>query len=104
MYYEELQSRVAQLAEEFIEGMFEVTAEDLGLDPRAGHRLLVGQGCIAAPVARRGALDYYGGFEYVDSDSIMVIGSWVIYSGSDSRVARAIDRAPVAAQEEGDDE
>lgn len=71
--------------------MTEVRADALGLDIRAGHRLFVNEDCIAVSNNDRRTLDYYGGFEYVDSDYIRVIGDYTFYFADDDRVRGHIE-------------
>lgn len=69
--------------------MERVCASNFGLDPRAG--LLATDGdSIIVPLNRAGALDYYGGFEYVDKSAVAIIGDYKIYSCDDERVSEAI--------------
>lgn len=71
----------------------EVTAADMGLDHRAGHEFFVSD-CLRYIFAKNRnvrTLDYYGGFEYVDSSCRNTIGEWTFYSADDQRVAEAID-------------
>lgn len=65
-------------------------AEDLGLDPRAGYHLFVNRDCVAMR-GRTASLDYYGGFEYVDSEYVQVVGDWKFYFCDDERVQDHID-------------
>ena len=65
----------------------EVTAEQLGLDRRAGYCLMVTEDYIIVLDSNRSVLDYYGGFEYVDEDCVKQMGSYVFYSREDERVA-----------------
>lgn len=69
----------------------EVTAEDLGLDRRAGYRLLVTEDYIIVYASNRGVLDYYGGFEYVDAGCVSQMGDYVFYSAEDDRVADCLE-------------
>jgi hypothetical protein len=66
-------------------------AEDLGLDRRAGYALFVNEDFIAVEGDGH-MLDYYGGFEYVDSEYVTVIGDFKFYSAGDRRVKDHIDR------------
>lgn len=70
--------------------MDHASARQLGLDPRCG-RMYVNQDCIivSSESAAR-TLEYYGGFEYVDSDSKIRIGDYTIYLRDDERVEEAI--------------
>lgn len=66
--------------------MTEVKAEDLGLDARSGYRLFVSDECIAVNVSQTRSLEYYGGFEYVDSVYTKIAGDYKFYFREDSRV------------------
>lgn len=63
----------------------------IGLDGRCG-RIYLDEECIIIEKSRRGNLDYYGGFEYVDKDFIQEIGDYVIYLNGDERVLGHIER------------
>lgn len=65
-------------------------ASELGLDYRAGGSLFVSEDCIAVE-GGSSALDYYGGFEYVDKDYVQVVGDWKFYFADDSRVRDHIE-------------
>jgi hypothetical protein len=71
----------------------EVTGEDLGLDGRAAYRLYVDRDhtCIAVDKRNDRTLQYYGCFEYVDTDFRRELGNWVFYFAEDDRVARALE-------------
>lgn len=67
----------------------QVSADELGLDRRAGRLYVdVDHGLIISSNTR--TLDYYGGFEYVHEDAVQVFGKYKIYSDEDERVADAI--------------
>jgi hypothetical protein len=68
-----------------------VNADELGLDIRAGSRLYVDENYIVVRVSNSRALDYYGGFEYVDNSCVQVIGDFKFYSSEDERVQGHID-------------
>lgn len=70
-----------------------IPAHELGLDPRAGF-LYVGEDFVAS--ALPGPLDYYGGFEYVDSEYTLRLGEWKLYFKGDRR----IDNLPCWDEEE----
>jgi len=60
-----------------------IPAHELGLDPRAGF-LYVGEDFVATSRPRE--LDYYGGFEYVDSEYTLRLGEWKLYFKGDHRI------------------
>lgn len=71
--------------------------EKMGLDTRArAWCMWVSRDGIAVKGSTR-SLDYYGGFEYVDSDAITKIGDITFYSIDDDRVRghvlRVLDKA-----------
>ena len=92
---------VDSAATEFIQTCKNVTAKELNLDPRCGS-MWVCDGAIICQANRRGSLDYYGGFEYVDKENITVIGNYVFYSSGDSRVNEHLDY--YIDNQEGDDD
>ena len=70
-----------------------VPAHKLGLDRRCGF-LYVGEDFVASTRPRE--LDYYGGFEYVDSECTFPLGTWKLYFKGDRR----IDNLPCWDEEE----
>jgi hypothetical protein len=87
---------------EFVHKNFnEVSAESLGLDPRAARRLWVNETGIAVKGGTRN-LDYYGGFEYVDQSDRRSLGDWTFYlvSDEDSRVRGHVARVHPELQRE----
>lgn len=70
-----------------------VPAHKLGLDRRCGF-LYVGEDFVASTRPRE--LDYYGGFEYVDSKCTFPLGTWKLYFKGDRR----IDNLPCWDEEE----
>jgi hypothetical protein len=68
-----------------------VESKQLGLDERAGYRIMVTEDAIIVPASARRSLDYYGGFEYVDEHCVNVVGDYVIYSAEDERVQGHLD-------------
>ena len=76
-----------QLAEDYIrENMEEVDPKSCGIDDRACYRLYKGTDGVAIRKSDKGRFDYYGGGEYVDKDSVHVLGDYVFYDREDSRV------------------
>lgn len=88
----DMQEQVFELADEYVSNMEQVNGSDLGLDIRAGYTLFVnvGDGVIACPVQFKSMLDYYGGFEYVDSHFVSTMGGYVFYTGG-ARVQECLD-------------
>lgn len=80
-------------ARQFTAQLQEVTAEQLGLDPRSfwGYAY-VDESAIVVIKEQTRSLDYYGGFEYVDADYRREVGDYVFYLAEDPRVRRHLDR------------
>jgi hypothetical protein len=96
---------VNDAVESFVRENFErVSADKLGLDIRAGYRLYVNEDCIAASGGDTRTLNYYGGFEYVDSEYVQTVGDYTFYMADDERVREHIatyfDRAEEEMTEE----
>ena len=88
----ELQDQIRNLVDEYFEdsGAVRVSAEEVGLDRRAGYVFVsTEEGWIAAVAGNVRNLEYYGGFEYVDDK--LSIGEMTFYSSDSSRVADAIE-------------
>lgn len=92
MNFIELIERADELAEEMLEGAKEARAEAFGLDSRAASKLWAGEGFIAVLRSEDRSLQYYGGFEYVDSGFRTELSWYVFYSAEDSRVAEHLNR------------
>lgn len=87
----ELQARLAELEDEFLNDAIQVSAEQLGLDARACYKLYVTPDAVIANGSDVTLLNYYGGFEYIDEESITRVGSLVIYSGEHNRVRECLE-------------
>ena len=88
-----LKDDVEDLAEDFIKHKMtkiKVSRETLDLDHRSASYVYINDDCIAVDSNQRRTLDYYGGFEYVDMNSVMVLGNYVFYLKSDERVQDVI--------------
>ena len=88
----ELQDQIRNLVDEYFEdsGAVRVSAEEVGLDRRAGYVFVsTEEGWIAAIAGNVRSLEYYGGFEYVTDK--LTIGEMTFYSSDSSRVADAIE-------------
>ena len=67
--------------------------ERIGLDPRSASKLYICDEGIIVYLDNDRTLQYYGGFEYVDSIGCRYqLGDWVFYSAEDDRVRDHIDR------------
>ena len=70
----------------------EVSAKDIGLDPRAGNVLISWQErWIAVPTHSSRCIKYYGGFEYIDHENKTVFGGYTFYDDGSDRVNKCID-------------
>jgi len=76
---------VTELTDNFVGGMIQVPANQLGLDSRCG-KLFVSPDCIGVYKSNDRGLQYYGGFEYVDIEYRYEFGDYVFYSSADNRV------------------
>jgi hypothetical protein len=81
----ELIDNVTELTDSFVGIMGKVPAVKLGLDNRCGS-LFIDPDCIAVYKANDRSLQYYGGFEYVDTQYRHEMGDFVFYSAEDDRV------------------
>jgi hypothetical protein len=81
----DLIDNVTELTDTFVGNMGKVNPEQLGLDHRCGS-LFITPDCIGTYKERDRALQYYGGFEYVDIEYRYEFGDYVFYSSADNRV------------------
>lgn len=81
-----------QQIKDYVSKLPEVQSSQLGLDKRCGL-IFVDEESDALIVQCRNdrMLQYYGGFEYVNPECRMTVGSYVIYFGDDGRVRDALD-------------
>lgn len=86
----DIQEQINDLQEAIIASCKALPASNFGLDARCGT-LLLGDEFIASSAPR--LIDYYGGFEYVDSECITQVGTWKVYSTDDLRVLNAWEKA-----------
>lgn len=68
-----------------------VSADELGLDLRAGYELHVSRDGIIVAEDYDRVLQYYGGFEYVKPMHRQLLGEWVFYSSHSDRVQECLD-------------
>lgn len=110
MYMFNLTESINSLVEEFLEKnatllpRSDVVAALTTLDPRAiSGTVYVGEDYIAVLRLNTRALDYYGGFEYVDKECRVEAGDYVFYSALDERVQSVLDDL-IGLVEDPDDE
>lgn len=85
---------INHMVEEYVEKNFQrVSADDCGLDHRAGSVLFVNDDALVCRKNNIRLLDYYGGFEYVDKDCRSEVGDYVFFFSldCDERVYNAIN-------------
>lgn len=66
-----------------------ISADQCGLDIRAGRLYISREGIVVRNSNRR-TLNYYGGFEYVDEDYVHTLGDYTFYNTDDERVLNAV--------------
>ena len=87
----ELEQQVEELVMQYLKesDAVYISADALGLDYRSGSvHVSVSEDFIA--VNSTYSIEYYGGFEYIDSDYKTTIGHITFYSGEASRVEDCI--------------
>ena len=89
----ELEEKVNELIEEFIENSaaVHVTADKVGLDHRSGYVYISADLDYIAVSHDSRSIEYYGGFEYIDSEYITRLGHMTFYSGETRRVQECIE-------------
>ena len=101
----ELFEKIDDLVKVFLEEeATKVTAEEIGLDRRAAHRLFVTHNAIIVHKKHDASLQYYGGFEYVDKECRKEVGDYVFYTDDDDRVRRHLSYAKTGEYANQDDE
>ena len=79
--------------ERHVNGLRRVRANELGLDNRCGSAY-VGENldCIIVDSSNLRSFNYYGGFEYIDSEDKRQLGDYTIYFNTCDRVSDALER------------
>lgn len=88
----ELVEEVNNKVDSFVDMMEDVVPEVIGLDRRCARKLHISEDAIIVPKSSDRNLQYYGGFEYVDSQYRTELGDWVIYYAEDERVQDHIQK------------
>jgi hypothetical protein len=86
----DLIDEVQDCVERQVQGMRRVRASELGLDDRCG-RAYVDEDCIVVESGNARSYNYYGGFEYIDSEDIRTLGDYVVYLNTADRVRDALE-------------
>lgn len=89
----ELEQKVNDLVDKHLEasGAVEVTADKLGLDYRSGRVYVSLEEDFIAVKGGTGSIDYYGGFEYIDSEYETSIGNVTFYESEPDRVRSCLE-------------
>jgi len=88
----DLVDEVQDLVERQVAGMRRVSATELGLDQRCGFAYVdEDMEAIVVDSARARSFDYYGGFEYIDSEDKRMLGDYVVYMNTSDRVSDALE-------------
>lgn len=83
----QLDESINAAVEQFVEENCKVgDREQTGLDVRAFGKFWYCYEGIFIDAGSRGRLDYYGGFEYIDSECVKSYGDYVFYSADAERV------------------
>ena len=88
----DLADEVQDMVERQVAGMRRVTANELGLDQRCGFAYVdEDMEAIVVDDARARSFNYYGGFEYIDSEDKRQLGDYTIYFRTNDRVNDALE-------------
>jgi len=94
---------VSEVVERHVRGMTRMTANELGLDIRAGRVYVdLVEEVIAVECSR--SIDYYGGFEYIkEGEGRTTCGSYTFFNTESSRVQECFEYLAEAEIEESKD-
>jgi len=89
----ELEQKIEELVANFLEESDAVCvrADKVGLDYRCGMVYVSIDEDFIAVSHNTNSIEYYGGFEYIDSEYITRLGHMTFYSGETSRVQDCIE-------------
>lgn len=88
----DLADEVQDMVERQVAGMRRVSATELGLDQRCGFAYVdEDMQAIVVDDARARSFNYYGGFEYIDSEDKRQLGDYVVYMDTSDRVRDALE-------------
>ena len=97
--YHDTNDRVVALLKEQYDECTDM--ESVGLDRRSAPKLYFCEDGIVVYLDHDRALQYYGGFEYVDTMGCRYqLGDWVFYSAEDDRVRDHVDAFYERVQED----
>ena len=87
----EMLDEVSYAVERHVQGLRRVTASELGLDMRCGRAYVSeNMDCIIVGGDAR-SYNYYGGFEYVDSEDKRSLGDYTFFMDTSDRVRDALE-------------
>ena len=90
----DLADEIQDMVERQVQGMRRVSATELGLDQRCGFAYVDDDmECIVVDDSRARSFNYYGGFEYVDSEDKRQLGDYTVYLSTSDRVRDALECA-----------
>lgn len=91
-YIMDLADEVQDMVERQVQGMRRVSATELGLDQRCGFAYVdEDMECIVVDDIRARSFNYYGGFEYIDSEDKRQLVDYTIYCNTSNRVRDALE-------------
>ena len=94
MSIEFIKERIDDIVDDYLRDSeaVEVSAEDIGLDRRAGRVFVSWQERWVAVASNSSRLiEYYGGFEYIDQENKTTVGRYTFYDDGSDRVDECID-------------
>ena len=87
----EMIDEIQYAVERHVQGLRRVTANELGLDMRCGRAYVSeSMDCIVVDGDARG-FNYYGGFEYIDSEDKRSLGDYTFFMDTSDRVREALE-------------
>ena len=87
----EMIDEIQYAVERHVQGLRRVTANELGLDMRCGRAYVSeSMDCIVVDGDAR-SFNYYGGFEYIDSEDKRTLGDYTIFLDTSDRVHEALE-------------
>lgn len=88
--FTDFSNRIEKELQDLLETCVKVTGDQINLDKRVGSVWLA-EDAIIVNSANRNAINYYGGFEYIDPEYVQTIGDYTIYSSNEDRVRGCLD-------------
>ena len=100
---DQIREDVENMVMEMCQGMEQVHHLP-NIDQRAGHNFWVDSKKVITSLENQVRLDYYGGFEYVESEYKVILGDYVIFSRDHERVDNACEDDSVDEDDSDEDE